>query len=693
MRKQFGRSSPTVSIIQTHREIMSSLWKPKIITTTVKCNGKPWNKQQPLSCNGYDVSFSKNKITLFERRRKLFLGSNSFYSSSSSSDSSSLLDGSETNSLHHLRTETTYKIHVEQKQPDNEYNFRPCLNHRLNKLVLYRLDTCQKRYASTSSIINNYHYQTNTIKKNEKSNNEIPFLLADIGEGIKEVELMKWYVSIGQKVEQFDKICLIQSDKATVEITSRYDGIVTSLNNKNIGDMIQVGEPLLFLRLTKDTGEEEIASNITDRHTKEIERDTFVAALEDSINSKIPSADVIDNLDEEEEIILSTTTDSNTNLEQVHATTTTTTDIAERSHSDSSVDDSEIHASNTSRPRSLSNNNKYEASPAVRKLINDYGINATTIHGTGPKGRILKSDLLSYLEERGLLQKQQQEQPQQKTTIDNITNNIEMENVTKTQASVFTDSDEDEIVTLKGYNRLMYKAMTESLKIPQMGYSDEIVMNTLIQCRHEINRARKPNEEKISMLALLIKACSLALKEYPIVNSIIHDDKQKELCIKKSHNIGIAMNTPRGLVVPVIQQCDILSVLQIQKELNRLKYCASTSVLAESDLSNATITLSNIGSIGGTHMNPVVVTPTIAIGAFGKMQTVPRFRATFSDNIDNTIKKEEEEALLEHIYAAHIMYVSWSADHRYLDGATLSQFSNAFKHYIERPFTMLMDLR
>lgn len=627
--------------------MMQSLFKQ---TTGIAATyNKSWNQQLRRH-----VSDSHN-IT-YGRRRRLNCSS-CFYFSSHNPSSMPFLSrhhGIKTRKIHDKQQPKSLSMGKEVRHRDRNISDGSC-----------RYGSYFIRYASTSSNISHHH-----IKKK----NDIPFLLADIGEGIKEVELIKWYVTIGQTVEQFDKICLIQSDKATVEITSRYDGIITSLNEKNVGDMIQVGEPLLFLR--SEEGEEEHYDD-TESSKDFSETDTLVSALEDSINSKIPTLDVLDDT-EEKDIGLAI---DGTAFDLTPAAT----EVSQTRYSD--IDDDNISESHSLNKRS-DTSNRFEASPAVRKLVNDYGINATSIHGTGPKGRILKSDLLSYLEERGLLQSQ-------KTSDNNdLVQNIET--IDNAAISSTNDHEEDEIITLKGYNRLMYKAMTESLKIPQMGYGDEIVMNTLMQCRKEMNRSRKPNEEKISLLALLIKACSLALKDYPIVNSIIHNDSQMELCMKKSHNIGIAMNTQRGLVVPVIQQCNILSTLSIQKELNRLKYCASTSVLAESDLKNATITLSNIGSIGGTYMNPVVVTPTIAIGAFGKIQTVPRFVPTFLENIDHQSNNNtnKESSLQQHnIYAADIMYISWSADHRYLDGAALSQFSNAFKQYIENPYSMLKDLR
>lgn len=106
-----------------------------------------------------------------------------------------------------------------------------------------------------------------------------------------------------------------------------------------------------------------------------------------------------------------------------------------------------------------------------------------------------------------------------------------------------------------------------------------------------------------------------------------------------------------------------------------------TLTLTGTDLSDATIALSNIGSIGaGTYSKPVVVPPTLAIGAFGKIQTLPRYKDPTKPTVDS-------------IYPANILYVSWAADHRYSDGVTLASFSSQFKQYIEHPYSMLTKLK
>ena len=156
-----------------------------------------------------------------------------------------------------------------------------------------------------------------------------------------------------------------------------------------------------------------------------------------------------------------------------------------------------------------------------------------------------------------------------------------------------------------------------------------------------------------------------------------------------SHNIGVAMDTPNGLVVPVIRNVNAKSIFEIGEELMGLQAKAGNGSLTEQDFKGGTFSVSNIGSQGGTYATPVVVVPQVAIGAFGRMQTVPRY-----------INKDGQSASVEEIadgeadaVPSTIMNVSWSADHRVVDGATVARFSNTWKSLVENPTVMLSRMR
>ncbi|KAF7470516.1 Hypothetical predicted protein [Marmota monax] len=181
--------------------------------------------------------------------------------------------------------------------------------------------------------------------------------------------------------------------------------------------------------------------------------------------------------------------------------------------------------------------------------------------------------------------------------------------------------------------------------------------------------------QMLTLHSLSIKqAASLGLLQFPILNSSV-DENCQNITYKASHNIGIAMDTEQGLIVPNVKNVQIRSVFEIATELNRLQKLGSAGQLSTSDLTGGTFTLSNIGSIGGTYTKPVILPPEVAIGALGSIMALPRFN-----------QKGE-------VYKAQIMNVSWSADHRIIDGATMSRFSNLWKSYLENPAFMLLDLK
>eukprot|EP00547_Thalassionema_nitzschioides_P003840 CAMPEP_0194220390 /NCGR_PEP_ID=MMETSP0156-20130528/28251_1 /TAXON_ID=33649 /ORGANISM="Thalassionema nitzschioides, Strain L26-B" /LENGTH=510 /DNA_ID=CAMNT_0038950403 /DNA_START=156 /DNA_END=1691 /DNA_ORIENTATION=+ len=435
-----------------------------------------------------------------------------------------------------------------------------------------------------------------------------PFLLADIGEGIAEVEVLQWFVSPGDRVHQFDRICEVQSDKATVEITSRYDGVVDSLSDKS--DIIKVGSPLIHLYVEND--EEDCDSN-------QIE----VAPKESSA--------------QEEKIVQDTFN-------------TSTVPRSPPTFSDA-------------RPPP-----KILATPAVRKLCMDYNLDPSKIDGSGPKGRVLKADVLQILFDSGRLK---DGNDSGSLNEGDLSVSEEAQHIqTSSSPSVPEISQHDEVVTIRGYNRIMVKSMTESLSIPHMCYSDEVNMNAFLKIRKTLT------ETKLSILPFAIKAASLSIKEYQILNSTFDVDDMA-ITYHSNHNIGIAMDTPKGLAVPVIKNCQNLSVLEIGNELKRLKELATAGTLDKDDISGATFSLSNIGAIGGTYMSPIVSRPQVAIGAIGKIQRLPRFISAESLTVEE----------------AHIMQISWSADHRVIDGATLARFSNRWKELIENPTLMMFLLK
>lgn len=286
---------------------------------------------------------------------------------------------------------------------------------------------------------------------------------------------------------------------------------------------------------------------------------------------------------------------------------------------------------------------KAVASPAVRRLAREQGVILSEVPGSGEKGRVYKEDITAYLA--------QLEQSQAKAS----------------ESGANTEP-------LTGIAAAMAKQMTASLQIPQFTLCDELALNELLDVKKKLALLFAEQDIKLTLLPFFIKALSLALHDFPRLNSRLSADGT-EVTYQPHHHIGVAVNTDAGLLVPVLRHCQQQSLLDIAVDLERLTQAARAGLLTPTELQGATITLSNIGALGGLVSSPIVSPPQVAIVALGRWQTLPRFN---------------EQGELE---AKALMTLCWSADHRLIDGATLARFNRCWCQYLEQPARMLAHLK
>lgn len=287
---------------------------------------------------------------------------------------------------------------------------------------------------------------------------------------------------------------------------------------------------------------------------------------------------------------------------------------------------------------------KVLATPAVRRIARERQLDLTQVPATGKNGRVLKEDVLRYLAEGD-------------------------------SSAAPVDQAEDRIEPIKGVRAVMAKAMMESVTtIPHFTYVDEVDMTALIALRQTLKALYEPEGVRFTLMPLLMKSLSLAMTEFPVINSRPNEDCT-ELRYIASHNIGMAVDSRVGLLVPNIKQVERRSMLELAVEINRLTEAARDGRLAPAELAGGTVTVSNVGAIGGTAATPIINKPEVAIVALGKVQSLPRFDADGQ------------------VCSRQVMSVSWSGDHRVIDGATMARFNNCWKSYLEAPATMLTAMR
>ncbi|KAJ3066028.1 hypothetical protein HK102_007750 [Quaeritorhiza haematococci] len=330
------------------------------------------------------------------------------------------------------------------------------------------------------------------------------------------------------------------------------------------------------------------------------------------------------------------------------------------------------------------------ATPAVRRIAKENHIDLSKVKGTGKDGRVLKEDVLAYLEAA--------KKPAAVAPAAAAPTPTPAPAVHVPAPAVHVAPAVDTLVPLTPIQKAMYKQMTKSLSIPHFGFSDEIYMDACSDLRDTINKRlkaiykskggdgkdAKEGVKKITYMPILLKAMSLALRDYPILNAgLVQEGEKVFIKYRGDHNIGVAMDTPQGLLVPNVKSVNTKSILEIASDLERLKHLASRGALTPTDLSNGTITLSNIGNIGGTALHPVIVPGEVCIGAIGRIQRVPRF-----EDVEGEDGRKEER-----VVPRQVMVVNFNADHRVIDGATVARFVRAWRTHLEDPVGMLVEMR
>ncbi|KAF8308661.1 CoA-dependent acyltransferase [Clavulina sp. PMI_390] len=495
-----------------------------------------------------------------------------------------------------------------------------------------------------------------------------PFLLADIGEGITECEVLKWSVEPNATVSMFDPLCEVQSDKASVEITSPFDGIVKELLVQE-GDIAKVGQGLCVIEV---------------EDTEAVENDPNVGAPVETTpaSEETPSSPA--------PVVPPPVT-----------TTPTSTDAPARPR--------RPHPLDPSQPRSSSEGSQFPpaegslALPAVRHFARKNYIDDLSLlmPGSGKEGRIEMKDVEAYLAK--------QSAPS--------TSSAATEAATTASNVVPAATQEIEM----GRTRLaMYKAMTKSLEIPHFGYSatlDLTALDALLPTfnahipqsfnppppakfaapisPHSIftNPPAAPTSDptkqytRLTVLPLLMKALSRAMLEWPVFRTTITpssaDSGKPTLTLRPGADISVGMSTPTGLYSPTIQGVEKMNAYEIMGELRRLqtlgRQVPSGLTTKEMPRAGGTITVSNVGAIGkGEWAHPLLVPGGgVAIVAIGRAKWVMK-------------ELESQPGVQQRRLEVN---VSWSADHRVIEGAEMAAFVETWRSWVEQPGRLIADGR
>ncbi|MED4299713.1 dihydrolipoamide acetyltransferase family protein [Geobacillus stearothermophilus] len=423
------------------------------------------------------------------------------------------------------------------------------------------------------------------------------FKLPDIGEGIHEGEIVKWFVKPGDEVNEDDVLCEVQNDKAVVEIPSPVKGKVLEILVPE-GTVATVGQTLITLDAP---GYENMTFKGQEQEEAKKEEKTETVSKEEKVDAVAPNAP------------------------------------AAEAEADP--------------------NRRVIAMPSVRKYAREKGVDIRLVQGTGKNGRVLKEDIDAFLAGGA--------KPAPAAAEEKAAPAAAKPAATEGE---FPETREK----MSGIRRAIAKAMVHSKHTaPHVTLMDEADVTKLVAHRKKFKAIAAEKGIKLTFLPYVVKALVSALREYPVLNTSI-DDETEEIIQKHYYNIGIAADTDRGLLVPVIKHADRKPIFALAKEINELAEKARDGKLTPGEMKGASCTITNIGSAGGQWFTPVINHPEVAILGIGRIAEKP-------------IVRDGE------IVAAPMLALSLSFDHRMIDGATAQKALNHIKQLLSDPELLLME--
>ena len=458
--------------------------------------------------------------------------------------------------------------------------------------------------------------------------------LPDIGD-FDEVEVIEILVSVGDTIAADDSIMTLESDKASMEIPSPFAGTVTQINI-NIGDKIKQGDSLISLEITQESEE----STIEEEESSELVAETSTKIVPvmvpdigdfDEVEVIEILVSVGDELNEEDSIITLESDKASMEIPTPVSGTVSTINISlgdklklgdlilEMQSSGATKTEATVKEAPSApaptkpakviAPTPTENTNESvsnvpagdsHASPSIRKLARELGVDLSKVTGAGQKGRVLDTDLKAYVKQI-------------------ITSGATGSAIPKVPVIDFSKFGETELQPLSRINKLSGKHLSACwLNIPHVTQFDEVNIDQMEAFRQE----QKAKGVKLTPLVFIMKAVIQALKQHPRLNSAL-DESGENLIIKKYFNLGIAMDTPNGLVVPVIRDVDQKSLSDLATELAETSAKARDGKLKPGDMQGAGFTISSLGGIGGTQFTPIVNAPEVAILGVSRSQTKP----------------------------------------------------------------------
>ena len=539
------------------------------------------------------------------------------------------------------------------------------------------------------------------------------FKLPDIGEGIAEGEIVKWFVKAGDTINEDDTLLEVQNDKSVEEIPSPVTGTVKSIvvpegTVANVGDvLIEIdapGHPENDAAATAAPAQEQTPAQPAAVPEAENGGGVFQFKLPD-IGEGIAEGEIVkwfvksgDTINEDDTLL---EVQNDKSVEEIPSPVTGTVknivvpegtvanvgdvliEIDAPGHNDapasaptpSAPAQTEQAASAPTATGVVVAANPSKtvlAMPSVRQFAREKDVDITQVAPTGKGGRVTKADIESFISGGGQAAAPAQAEPTAATPTPAAT---ETAAAPKAPAKPFI-SDLGEAETrekMTPTRKAIAKAMVNSKHTaPHVTLHDEVEVSKLWDHRKKFKDVAAANGTKLTFLPYVVKALTATVQKFPILNASI-DDAAQEIVYKNYYNIGIATDTDHGLYVPNVKNANTKSMFAIADEINEKAALAIEGKLTGADMRDGSITISNIGSVGGGWFTPVINYPEVAILGVGTIATQP------------VVNADGE------IVVGRVMKLSMSFDHRIVDGATAQKAMNNIKRLLADPELLLME--
>ncbi|CAN5861800.1 dihydrolipoamide acetyltransferase family protein [soil metagenome] len=479
------------------------------------------------------------------------------------------------------------------------------------------------------------------------------FLLPELAESVVEGEIVKWLVEEGDTVEEDQPLVEVMTDKVTVELPSPFAGVLEKRLAAE-GDIVPVHAPIALFA----DGEGTVQAVAKPAEEPAEEPGNNVQAAEE--RSIVESGNVVE--DDGESLSLfkpSAALDEGPGVQVRKSGAAVAEKVADKKEAEKKV---------------TGPYGRVLAVPAARKLARDLGLDIAEVAGSGPNGRVRVDDVRAHADtaqiNTGQINTGQIDTGQAPTPAQ--TPVPETKRIAYQTPEDYADLEER--VTVRGLRRAISNQMLAShLQTVRTLHVDEADMTALFDMRARLKPVAEERGVKLSYLPFIMKAVVAALKRFPIINSSL-DETSNEIVRKRYYNLGVAVATESGLVVPVVHEVDRKSILEIAEDVTSLAAKARDGKLAPGDVKNGTFSITNIGTLGGLFSFPIINVPEAAILGV------------------HSIKKRPVVLPDDSIVARQMLYLSLSFDHRIIDGAEAAMFTSALIKMLETPESLLLEL-